>query len=352
MPDERRGLRTMYTVEEIAEKLGGSIIGDSKAKVKSVSTPESPTPGSIVFIKERGRFDGVDRSVKPLCVVVDFEPETSTGFDYIVIQEKRKEEAFIELLSLFCDKGGPAAGVSDLASVSDDAVLGSRTAIDDFVKIGSRTKIGDGTSVGSSSVIGHRCTIGKNCVIYPNVTIYPNTIIGNSVIVHSGVVIGGDGFSYSNIDGQNRKVPQIGGVLIEDNVEIGANSTIDRATIGYTRIGENTKIDNLVQIAHNVVIGKNVIVCALCGISGSIRIGNNVVLAGQVGLADHIVIEDDVLIGAKSGVMMKHVKKGSRMLGYPAAAFQQQLKSWAMLPKLRGMYSDLTNIKKHLGMET
>jgi len=352
MPDERRGLRTMYTVEEIAEKLGGAVIGDSKAKVKSVSTPESLTPGSIVFIKERGRFDGMDRSVNPLCVVVDFEPEKSTGFDYIVIEEKRKEEAFIELLALFCDKKGPAAGVSDLASVSDDAVLGGRTAIDDFVKIGSRTKIGDGTSVGSHTAIGHRCTIGKNCVIYSNVTIYPNTIIGDDVIVHSGVVIGGDGFSYSNIDGQNRKVSQIGGVLIEDKVEIGANSTIDRATIGYTRIGENTKIDNLVQIAHNVEIGKNVIICALCGISGSISIGDNVVLAGQVGLADHIIIEDDVLIGAKSGVMTKHVKKGSRMLGYPAAPAQQQLKSWAMLPKLRGMYSDLTKIKKHLGIDS
>jgi len=342
----------MYTAAEIAQRIGGKVFGDPEAQVDSVSIPEELTPGSIVFIKDRRRFDEMVKSVKPLCVVVDFDPDMSTGFDYIVITEDNKEEAFIALLSLFQRGRLVAEGVSDLASVSGDAILGEKAAVDDFVRIGSRTRVGDGTSVGVHTSIGDDCSIGKNCIIYPNVTIYPNTIIGDRVVVHSGVVIGGDGFSYANIKGYNRKIPQIGGVLIEDDVEIGANSTIDRATIGYTHIGENTKIDNLVQIAHNVVIGKNSIVCGLCGISGSVKIGNNVVLAGAVGLADHIVLEDDVVIGAKSGVMEKHVKKGSKMLGYPAVEAQKQLKEWAMIRKLRGMYSDIIKIKKQIGLDS
>jgi UDP-3-O-[3-hydroxymyristoyl] glucosamine N-acyltransferase len=351
--DERSiWMETMYTVAEIAEKIGGTVFGDPKAKVESVCIPEELMPGSIVFIKDRRRFDEMAKSVKPLCVVVDFEPDMSSGFDYIVIAEDRNEKAFITLLSLFQKSRGPQEGISDLASISHEAVLGKTVAVDDFVKIGPRTRIGDGTSIGVHCFIGEECTIGSNCIIYPNVTIYPNTVIGDGVIVQSGVVIGGDGFSYTNIDGYNRKVPQIGGVLIEDNVEIGANTTIDRATIGYTKIGKNTKIDNLVQIAHNVIIGENSIVCGLCGISGSVKIGSNVVLAGAVGLADHIVLEDDVIIGAKSGVMEKHVKRGSKMLGYPAIESYKQLKSWAMIRRLEGMYSDLAKIKKQLGIDS
>jgi UDP-3-O-[3-hydroxymyristoyl] glucosamine N-acyltransferase len=183
------------------------------------------------------------------------------------------------------------------------------------------------------------------------VTIYPGTHIGDNVTIHAGVVIGADGFGYSLIDGVHRKIPQIGGVHIDNDVEIGANTTIDRATIGYTRIGAGTKIDNLVQIAHNVKIGTNSIVCALCGISGSVTIGNNVVLAGQVGLADHIVIEDDVVLLAKAGVMEKRVKRGSVLVGAPAHNVKKMMGIWAMQPKLRDMYRDLTKIKKKLGIE-
>ena len=338
----------MYTVGEIAERVGGSVKGDAKMEVTAICTPEDLMPGSVVFIKKRKWYDEMANTVKPLCVVVDFEPDPAEGFEFIVIQEERQEEAFISLLELFRTEWRVPEGTSDLASVASDAEIARGAAIDRFVTIGSRTRIGDRTSIGSGSVVGPDCSIGKNCLIHPNVTIYPNTVIGNNVIVHSGVVIGGDGFSYSRINGTNRKVPQVGGVLIEDSVEIGAIATIDSATIGYTRIGKNTKIDNLVQIAHNVVIGKDSIVCALCGISGSVSIGDNVVLAGQVGLADHIVIEDDVLVGAKSGVMSKHIKKGQKVLGYPDAPYQKQLKSWLLTQKLPGLYSDLQKIKKEL----
>ncbi|MBN2324359.1 MAG: UDP-3-O-(3-hydroxymyristoyl)glucosamine N-acyltransferase [Spirochaetes bacterium] len=342
----------MYTVGEIADKLGGSVKGDAESKVKSICTPEELIPGSVVFIKKKKWYDEMEKSVKPLCVVVDFEPNPVAGYEFVVIQKERQEEAFIALLEMFHKKWRAKEGISSLASVDPGAEVSESAAIDRFVTIGARTRIGEGTSVGAGSVIGPDCTIGKNCLIYPNVTIYPNTVMGNDVIVHSGVVIGSDGFSYSRIHGSNRKVPQIGGVLIEDNVEIGANTTIDSATIGYTKIGENTKIDNLVQIAHNVVIGKDSIVCALCGVSGSVSIGDNVVLAGQVGLADHIVIEDDVLVGAKSGVMTKRVKRGEKLLGYPATSYQKQLKSWALAQKLPELNSDIQKIKKKLGNDT
>jgi len=342
----------MYTVGEIAERVGGSVKGDAKMEVTAICTPEDLTPGSVVFIKKKKWFDEMEKSVKPLCVVVDFEPDPGTGFEFVVIQKKRQEEAFISLLEMFRTEWRAPEGTSDLASVDSNAEIAKSAAVDSFVKIGPRTRIGEGTSIGANSVIGPDCTIGKNCLIHPNVTIYPNTVIGNNIIVHSRVVIGGDGFSYSRINGTNRKVPQIGGVLIEDNVEIGANATIDSATIGYTRIGKNAKIDNLVQIAHNVVIGKDSIVCALCGVSGSVSIGDNVVLAGQVGLADHIVIEDEVLVGAKSGVMTKRVKKGEKLLGYPATSFQKQLKSWVLTQKLPELNSDLQKIKKKLGNDS
>jgi UDP-3-O-[3-hydroxymyristoyl] glucosamine N-acyltransferase len=340
---------TMYTVGKIAEKVGGSVKGDAKSEVRAICTPEELIPGSVVFIKKKKWYDEMEKSVKPLCVVVDFEPDPVTGFEFVVIQKERQEEAFIALLEMFRTEWRAPEGISDLASVDSGAEIAKGVAVDRFVTIGHRTRIGEGTSIGAGCVIGPDCTIGKNCLIYPNVTVYPKTVMGNNVIVHSGVVIGGDGFSYSRIHGTNRKVPQIGGVLIGDNVEIGANATIDSATIGYTRIGENTKIDNLVQIAHNVVIGKDSIVCALCGVSGSVSIGDNVVLAGQVGLADHIVIEDDVLVMAKSGVMTKCVKKGEKLLGYPATSYQKQLKSWALTQRLPQLNSDLQKIKKKLG---
>jgi UDP-3-O-[3-hydroxymyristoyl] glucosamine N-acyltransferase len=338
----------MYTIGHIAEKIGGRIIGRKDEKVSDICSPEEVKRNSVVFIKDKRRFDEMDKAVKPLCVVVDFEPDTSTGFDYIVVKSEDKDQAFIKLLTLFEEKAFVFQGVSEKASISEDAEIGTDATISDFVTVEEKTSIGDGTFIGAHTAIGPRCSIGKRCMIYPNVTIYANTIIGDGVIIHSGVVIGGDGYSYANIDGRNRKVPQIGGVLIENDVEIGANSTVDRATLGYTKIGENTKIDNLVQIAHNVEIGENSIVCALCGVSGSVKIGNNVILAGMVGLADHIKIEDDVIIAAKSGVMEKVVKKGSRLLGYPALDSMTQLKNWALISKLKQMYADLNAIKKKL----
>ncbi|MCK5095446.1 MAG: UDP-3-O-(3-hydroxymyristoyl)glucosamine N-acyltransferase [Spirochaetes bacterium] len=338
----------MHTVGSIAKEIGGRVVGNSDQEISSISPLEDVKSRSVVFLKNRKYLNRLEKNIKPLCLIVDFEPEEEMDFDYIVIDTQSKDSTFIKTLSLFEEKEAPAGTISEMASVDPEASIGKNVTISDFVTIGKNTAIQDDTCIGPGTCIGRNCTIGKGCRIYPNVTIYPDTVLDDNVIVHAGAVIGCDGFGYSKIEGKYEKIPQIGGVHIAKNVEIGANSTIDRATLGCTEIGENTKIDNLVMIAHNVEIGISSIICANSGIAGSVKIGNNVILAGFVGVADHIVIEDDVLIGAKSGIMKKLVKKGSYMFGYPAIDYKEYMTFAAMRPKVKGMYKDLKKIKEKL----
>jgi UDP-3-O-[3-hydroxymyristoyl] glucosamine N-acyltransferase len=344
----------MHTAGSLAEAIGGRIVGNKDQEISSICSPDLLNPGAVLLVRNKRVYDNLDKTVKPLCLIVDFEPDFKAGedpeFDYIFVDPLEMDEAFITVLSLFEKKETPSGLISNNAAIDQGALLGKNVTVCDFVFIGNNTELKEGTYIGHNTVISRDCEIGKGCIIYPNVTIYPDTVIKDNVIVHSGVVIGSDGFSYSKINGVNRKVPQIGGVYIENNVEIGSNTTIDRATIGYTRIGENVKIDNLVQIAHNVEIGKNSIVCGKCGISGSVRIGENVILAGDVGLADHIVVEDDVYIGPKAGVMKKVVKKGDYYMGYPARDYKTWREYSATFPKLKGMYNDVRKIKSKLGL--
>ncbi|KPJ89139.1 MAG: hypothetical protein AMS17_03010 [Spirochaetes bacterium DG_61] len=341
----------MYTVEFIAGQIAGKVIGESETKIERLSPPEDIEERSIVFIKERRTFDKLEGKAGAGCFVVDFEPEERETSTFIVITPEMKDAAFIKLLLLFQKKSDLSGMRSERAVISPRARIGKDVTVSDFVSIGGNTSIGDGTRIGPNCVIGEDCSIGRECIIHPNVILYPNTIIEDGVIIHAGVVLGADGFSYSKINGMNTKIPQIGGVIIGKNVEIGANTTIDRATLGYTRIGENTKIDNLVQIGHNCEIGKNSIVCGLCGISGSVKIGDNVILAGMVGLADHITIEDDVLIGAKSGVMKKLVRKGTYLWGCPALQYKTEMEFNAVKPRLRQVVHDIRRIKETLNME-
>jgi UDP-3-O-[3-hydroxymyristoyl] glucosamine N-acyltransferase len=338
-----------YTIGEIAERIHGTVIGNSGLRVQQVCTPENMNENSIVFIRDKKTWKGIDPGGS-MCLVVSFEPDETDRTNYIVIEPEKKDEAFITILSLFQGSNGVGSGIARTALISPDAGLEDDVSIGEYTVIDENTRILTGSTVGPHVFIGRNCSIGKNCTIHPNVSIYPNTVIGDDVIIHAGVVIGSDGFGYSPVEGEHRKIPQIGGVEIGNRVEIGANTTIDRATIGMTRIDDGTKIDNLVQIAHNVEIGKNVIICALSGISGSVKIGNNVIIAGAVGLKDHIVIEDDVYIGAKAGVMEKVVKKGRRMLGTPAVDFKTAMEYFAMWPKLKQMFNDIRMIKKKLGL--
>jgi len=339
----------MFTIDEIAKKLDGRVIGDSNKIISNISTPEDIQDGSIVFIKDKKHFNLILNSNHRACIVVPFEPEDSS-FDYIVIEKENKDKTFINLLEIFSETDKKEPGVAEVVSISKKSKIDKSTTIGLFTAIEDDVEIGENTIIDESCFIGKGTKIGNGCHIYPGVKVYSNTMIEDNVILHSGVVVGSDGFGYRSIDGKNVKIPQIGGAYIEKGVEIGANSTIDRATIGYTRIGENTKIDNLVHIGHNVKIGYNTIICALCGISGSVKIGNNVIIAGAVGLKDHIEIEDDVYIGAKAGVMERHVKRGAKLLGIPAIDFRAEMEFIAIKPKLKGMYKDIKKIKKNLGI--
>jgi UDP-3-O-[3-hydroxymyristoyl] glucosamine N-acyltransferase len=340
----------VYTIGEIAKRIGGEVHGNPERIVRCVSPIEQVEKDSIVFVRDRKKFVRIEGE-KAACLILDFHPVDKKGIDYILIPREKKENAFLTLLSLYEERPDFGEGISATALLSPMAHLDEGVVIGDFVVIGENTRIKSGTRIGAHTVIGKDCSIGKNCTIYPRVVLYSNTRIDEGVIIHTGVVIGSDGFGYTKIKGTHHKIPQIGGVHIGKNVEIGANTTIDRATVGFTDIGDGTKIDNLVQIAHNVEIGKNSIICAFCGISGSVKIGSNVVMAGGVGLADHIVIEDDVVIGAMAGVMEKRIKRGRRIVGAPAMDVRDTMEFFAMRPKLKGMYFDLQKIKKKLNIE-
>ena len=341
--------RKVHSLGYIASEIGGEVVGNGKRKVCCVSPLEGGTEDCIVLIRDRKSYDEME-GPKTAAFVLDFHPDYAEGIDYILVKSEDRDGVFIALLSLFEDEKDFGSGVSEHAEVASGATLGDGVVVDAYAVIGDST-ISEGTCIGAHTVIGRNCRIGKGCIIYPRVTIYPHTTIENNVIIHSGVVLGSDGFGYTKIEGSHRKIPQIGGVHIGRDVEIGANTTIDRATLGMTSIGAGTKIDNLVQIAHNVEVGKNCIVCALCGISGSVKIGNNVVLAGQVGLADHIEIEDDVYVLAKAGIMEKRIKRGRIVVGAPAMDVKKMMEYWAMRPKLRDMYRDMQKIKKKLGID-
>jgi len=339
----------MYTIGEIAKRIGGKVIGNSDKKVNKIVSPEDIEDESIVFIKNKRNYEIIKDKKYNACIVIPFEPEDKM-FDYIIIKTGDKDRAFIKLLKLFSEDVVRKPGISTEANISENCKIDETASVGAFTTIEEKVTVGKNTIIMENCFIGKNSKIGSNCLVYPGVKIYSDTVIEDGVILHSGVVIGSDGFGYSSIDGANVKIPQIGGVYIKKGVEIGANSTVDRATIGYTCIGENTKIDNLVHIGHNVSIGNNTVICAMCGISGSVKIGNNVIIAGAVGLKDHIEIEDNVYIGAKAGVMDKRVKEGSKLLGIPAIDFRAEMEFIALKPKLKEIYKDVKKIKKQLGI--
>jgi UDP-3-O-[3-hydroxymyristoyl] glucosamine N-acyltransferase len=229
------------------------------------------------------------------------------------------------------------AEIHPTAVIAEDVSLGEKVAIGAHVVIEPRASIGDGTRIGAGCYIGHETTIGAGCTISPNVTIRERIKIGDRVILHGGIVIGTDGFGFEEIAGIRKKVPQIGIVQIDNDVEIGANTTVDRARFGRTWIQEGVKIDNLVQIAHNVVIGKHTVICAQCGIAGSVRIGARVILAGQVGVAGHLEIDDDTRIGAQCGVA-KSLRGGGGWWGYPAVPIAQAKEQMVWVRRLGKLF--------------
>lgn len=331
-------------LKEIALMLRGEIKGEQDIEIQGVAAIHEAKEGEITFLSDAKLLKECARSRASCVVVKNFIPD----LDKPQIVVNNPQYAFAKLLEHFYIKPVYPADISNEAFVSKKAEIGKDVSIFPLAYISDNVFIGDNTVIYPGVFVGNDTVIGNQCIIYPNVTIREKIKIGNSVIIHPGSVIGSDGFGYVFEGGRHHKIPQVGGVIIGDDVEIGANVTIDRATTGNTVIGRGTKIDNLVQIAHNVSVGENSIIVAQVGIGGSAEIGNFVVLGGQVGVADHVKIDDGCMFGAQSGIM-GHVTKGIYS-GYPAIPHRDWLKSSVVFAKLPELNKKIRELEEKIGV--
>ncbi len=299
---------------EIAQIIGGQLYGDGEILIKGVAPVQEAEQGDITFVAQR-KYQRFLKSTKASAVILSQYTQAVAPACIVV---SNPSSAFLKVLRLFqSQKPQPPKGVHPSALVGKGTKLGEEISIGPFTVVGNRVEIGNGVVIGANVVVGDACRIGEGSFIHPNVTLCEGTEIGRNVIIHPGAVIGSEGFGFIEENGKLCRVPQLGKVIIEDDVEIGANTTVDRATMGATRIGKGTKIDNLVQVAHNVTIGENTVIAAQVGISGSTIIGNNVKIGGQAGFVDHIQVGDRVSVGAQAGVT-KSIPSGAVVSGYPA----------------------------------
>ncbi len=336
-----------FSAKQIAELLGGTVEGDENATVSKLAKIEEGEGGSLSFLANpqyTPYIYNTDASV--VIVSKDFVAEKAVKTTLVRVADAYK--SFAQLLEMYNklrhDKHGidAQAVVSESASVADDVYVGAMTFI------GDHTSVGENTKIYPTSFIGDNVKIGKNCLIFSGVRIYADCEIGDNVTLHSGVVIGGDGFGFApNSENSYDKVAQIGNVIIHDHVEVGANTTIDRATLGSTIIRKGVKIDNLIQIAHNVDIGENTVIAAQTGIAGSTKIGKNCMIGGQVGIIGHLTIGDNVKIAAQSGIG-HNVKDGDIMQGSPAFNVRDYKKSYVYFRKLSQMAEDIDRLKKQV----
>ncbi|MBF0456947.1 MAG: UDP-3-O-(3-hydroxymyristoyl)glucosamine N-acyltransferase [Nitrospirae bacterium] len=327
---------------EISDMLEGRLTSGHDIKIDGACGINDVENGQITYLTDLKLTAKLTSSQASAVLVRREFPEIS--IPQVVVSNPA--QAFSKLLRVFYTKQYKALGVMNGAYISEGVTLGKDISIYPGAYISHGVIIGDKTVIHPGVYIGENTVIGQECVIYPNVAIREDIRIGSRVIIQPGAVIGSDGFGYEMDGGRHVKIPQIGSVIIEDDVEVGANTTIDRATTGATVIGAGTKIDNLVQIAHNVKVGKNSLIIAQVGIAGSSTLGDYVILAGQVGIKDHIEIETGVIVGAQSGVM-DNLKKGSYM-GSPALPALQHKRSLILFAKLPELNERINKIEKQL----
>ena len=330
-------------VREIAELLGAKVTGDRERVIDGVAALDDAQPDQLSFA-EGSRQVAKIASSQAGCVLV---PTGTVSFPgKALIEVSHPKVAFVRAAEALLPPQLPTASAHPTAVISPQAQLKEDVGVGPHSLIERGAVVGRGTRLGAGVTVGEDAKIGGGCRLYDGVKIYPGVTVGDRVILHAGVVLGSDGFGYVFDDGAHRKFPQLGGLVIEDDVEIGANSTVDRGSLGTTRIGEGTKIDNLVQIAHNVQIGKHCIVAAQTGISGSVVIEDGVVIGGQVGLGDRVRIEQGAMIGGQAGILPgKVIRRGQVVWGTPARPmeeFKRQFKYLSFLPEYIGRIRKLT----------
>lgn len=323
------------TAERIAQHFNGEIVGDPNVKVSSVAKIESGKAGNICFLANP-KYEHHLYTCKASIIIINRAFLPKEPIEPTLILVDNAYEAVASLLDLLNSlKRANRRGRAFSSKCAWSSKIGKGVYVGDFSYVGKKSKIGKGTQIYAQVYVGHDVTIGEGCILYPGVKIYDGCKIGNNCILHSNVVIGSDGFGFAPTqDGSYKKIPQTGIVTIEDDVEIGANSVVDRATMGTTIIGKGTKLDNLIQVAHNVEIGSNTVIAAQTGIAGSAKVGSSCQIGGQVGIAGHITIADRTNIGAQAGVLGNVKKEGEILLGTPAIDYKQYLKAYAIFRKL------------------
>ncbi len=329
-------------IDELARVLGGNFQGDGSREIRGVAALETAAPHDLTFAEGPRATEKAAESHAG-CILV--EPGV-TVLGKTTIAVARPKLAFVRAVEAILPAQAPPPGIHPTAVIAPDVRLGEGVSVGPHVVIESGTVVGARTHLAGGVFLGERVEVGQDCVFHPRVAVYAGAKIGNRVILHAGVVIGSDGFGYVFAEGRHVKFPQLGQVILEDDVEIGSNSTVDRGSLGTTVIGQGTKIDNLVQVAHNVRIGRHCVIAAQTGISGSCTIGDYVVMGGQVGMGDHAHVEDQAVLGGGAGILPgKIVRKGETIWGRPGrplAEFKRLYAQYAHLPRLAEKVKDLS----------
>lgn len=337
-----------YKAKIIAEFLNGRIEGNEQTAVNTFSKIEDGKPGSIAFLSNK-KYTHYLYTTQASIVIIDegLELEKPVPECTTLIRVKNAYESVAKLLQLYESTKPQKTGVSELAFISESAKYGKDCYIGAFAYIGENVTIGNNCKIYPHAYIGDNVNVGDNCILYPNVTVYHECKLGSRVIIHAGSVIGADGFGFAPTPDGYSKIPQIGIVTIEDDVEIGANTCVDRSTMGSTYIRKGVKLDNLVQIAHNTDIGDNTVMSAQVGVAGSTKVGKWCMFGGQVGLAGHLTVGDKVMLGAQSGVP-NNLEGNQTLIGTPPMPQMRYFRSQAIFQKLPDMYSQLSSLQKRI----
>ena len=336
-----------FTAKQIADLIQGRVEGNENAAVRTFAKIEEGVEGAISFLSNP-KYTHYIYDTKSSVVLINEDVELEKPVSCTLIRVKNAYECVAKLLQIYDSMKPAKTGIDPLASISPKAKVGENVYVGPFAVIGDGAVVGNGTQIYAHTVIGDGVQVGEKCLLYPHVTIYQGCKLGNNVTIHAGSVIGADGFGFApNTEGYD-KIPQIGIVVIEDNVEIGANTCVDRSTMGQTIIHKGVKLDNLIQVAHNCEIGENTVMSAQVGLAGSTKIGAWCMVGGQAGFAGHIQVADKTFVGAQCGVISNTKGNGEQLIGSPAVNPKMYFKARAIDAKLPDMYRQIAALQREI----